>query len=43
MPEKETRMRRVTDANDPSVRAVSDAEAKNFSEPMSENAIKNSL
>lgn len=36
-------MRRVTDADDPSVRAVSDAEAKNFSEPMSENAIKNSL
>ena len=43
MSEKETRTRRITDANDPAIKQVAKAEAENFSEPMSESCIKSSL
>ena len=43
MSEKETRTRRITEANDPAIKQVAKAEAENFSEPMSESCIKSSL
>lgn len=43
MSEKEARMRRVTNADDRAVRQVAKAESENFSEPMSEKCIKDSL
>lgn len=43
MSEKEIRTRRITEESDPAIKQVAKTEAENFSEPMSEKMIKNSL